>query len=1047
MAVEVIDKIKPKNGGSFPIVEAVDVEVSDGLRLPEALAAKADTSTTDNLQAQIDQIAQSTGAGTADTEIAQARVDIDGTSYNTLKARLDADQQSTNNVAADIEDSLRYATVKTTDLLTQTGYITTSGTVNPISTWKHTDYFDVNALYEVYVRANSSVASIAYYDASKNFISGVTKSGDILKLTRNHEIPTGAVYCVVSSNVGDSGAYIRVFDANFKIKDVEKNVDNILRYSTTKSNALFANIGYIKTDGTIGTNSAWRHTNYIYAESLYEVYVRGNSGVCSIAFFNASKEFISDLSYNFDDTSMHLIRDVVIPANAVYCIVSSKVEDSIAYIQAYDIKFYVDEVKSDVNSIEKFIGKKSYDFFKITGYIRTDGTLSTNTNWKHTDYLKINAVKEAYVKGNSSVCSIAFFDEDKEFIADTTYNYTDDNMHLIREITSPVNAVYCVISSTVAATESYVFAYDIGGSDTEDSSEKYDELLDGEINIEAAWVHGNLYSNGTINPSIAYRIITDNILTADRDIEITAKSGFQFALGLYSANNTLLFYVNPTDRYIVPKNAKFRVCIRRITETTSETADIEVFRKTAVIKYSERYNLIDYSTATAVGSATFTVENGYMSISVPSATDYSNGVFFPMELEAGEMYCLNYRACGVNRDTTITVDFALIGDEESENTMYGGEQKTVLPAREGICSQFAIARTGCRGVTLRIKSGNARTYQFGEIQIVKADRNVEFSMPNNSQIDEISRVKSDKAVKLANWNSKRVDNIVSSYKQRRPMVTIIDDDGNYQFYTMLYPLMLEYNIPMVSAYMANNNYRFPNMYMSKEQLADVIAAGGEIIGHTTGNLAEMDIAVAEETVSNCQKMFKANGIYTDLFVYPNGGNNEEVRSMMSKYFSGAFTTFDPERDNNDRTNFGCIANYRIKRVHCGGESYDPIATTGRYANLDTSLMEYYEELIAEAKEKNSWLVLYTHTFQMVNGQPPTDGVTQLERLEEIIQYCIEQEVDIVTASEGFETFGNAWQAGDYLGEHNTDMSLHTTQGSAMNKLGQYDIPSGNAIRW
>lgn len=98
MAVEVIDKIKPKNGGSFPIVEAVDVEVSEGQRLPEALAAKANaadvTETTDNLQEQIDQIAQAAGAGTADTEIAQARVNADGTSYNTLKARCDADYTS-----------------------------------------------------------------------------------------------------------------------------------------------------------------------------------------------------------------------------------------------------------------------------------------------------------------------------------------------------------------------------------------------------------------------------------------------------------------------------------------------------------------------------------------------------------------------------------------------------------------------------------------------------------------------------------------------------------------------------------------------------------------------------------------------------------------------------------------------------------------------------------------------------------------------------------------------------------------------------------------
>ena len=980
-------------------------------------------------------------------EVTNARTDLEGVTHTSLKARCDSDRNKAKALNDEVSDVLRYSAVRYDNLFMETGYISTAGTINPNNTWKHTDYLDVNALYEAYVRANSSVASIAYYDASKNFISGVSGTGDIPKIVKNHNIPSGAVYCIVSSNVGDSGAYIRIFDTNFKIKDVGKNVDNILRYSTTKSNALFSNVGYIKTDGTIGTNTLWRHTEYLSVESIYEVYVSGNSNVCSIAFFDEDKEFITDTTYNYADNNMHKISDITIPANAIYCIISTKVADIDSYIQMYDIKYYIDEVKSDVQSIENYISKKSFDFFDIVGYIRPDGTIETNTLWRHTDYLEIRAIKEVYFKGNSSVCSIAFYDVDKEFITDATYNYSDDNMHFVRDISAPNNAVYCIISTNVSATDSYVFAYIIGTTSTEDNSEKYDEVLDGEITIDAKWINGNLYNNGTINTSIAYRALTDNIVIAERDLKIESKDGFQFTLGIYNENNSLLFYVNVTNSYIIPKNARYRICVRRIFENTSETADVNIFRKQVVVKYSDRYNLLDNVRPTTIGNASFSTVNGYMSVTIPASTDYSNGIFFPMELESGEMYCLSYHCCGVNRDTTISVDFALIGDSVSTDTVYDGEQRTVLPSREYKCSQFAIAREGCRGAILRIKSGNARTYQFGEIQVVKVDKNIEFSMPNNSQIDEVSRVNSDKAVKLATWNSKRIDNVLSTYKCRRPMVTIIDDDGNYQFYTMLYPLMLQYHVPMVTAYMADNNYRYPNMYMSKEQLADVIAAGGEVIGHTTGNLAAMDIAVAEDTVARCQRMFKANGIYTDLFVYPNGGNNEAVREMMAKYYSGAFTTFDPVRDNDNRTNYGCIANYRIKRVHCGGDAYDPIATTGRYANLDTSLMEYFEELIAEAKEKNSWLIMYTHTFQIADGQVPTDGKSQLERLEEIIQYCIQEGVDIVTASEGFEVFGNAWQAGDYLGEHNTDMTLHATQGSAMNKLGQYDFPAGNAIDW
>lgn len=110
MAVEVIDKLKPKNGGSFPIVEAVDVEVSEGVRLPEALnlkakqtdleelsddlAGKASTSdlntATASLQAQIDQLISPV---TQDAEVQNARVDANGTSYATLKTRLDLSEK------------------------------------------------------------------------------------------------------------------------------------------------------------------------------------------------------------------------------------------------------------------------------------------------------------------------------------------------------------------------------------------------------------------------------------------------------------------------------------------------------------------------------------------------------------------------------------------------------------------------------------------------------------------------------------------------------------------------------------------------------------------------------------------------------------------------------------------------------------------------------------------------------------------------------------------------------------------------------------------
>ena len=134
MPVTIIDTLKPKNNGSFPIVEAVDVAVSEALRLPEALEAKADAAdlaitnttvsqkadkvsveqATSELQGEIDQIVISASAeAVVAPEVAQARVDSEGTTYSTLKDRLDSsDTRSRENV-----DSLRSDILNTDNLL------------------------------------------------------------------------------------------------------------------------------------------------------------------------------------------------------------------------------------------------------------------------------------------------------------------------------------------------------------------------------------------------------------------------------------------------------------------------------------------------------------------------------------------------------------------------------------------------------------------------------------------------------------------------------------------------------------------------------------------------------------------------------------------------------------------------------------------------------------------------------------------------------------------------------------------------------------------
>lgn len=104
MPVHVIGTLKPKNNGKFPVAEAVDIKVKDDLRLDKALENKADLATvnfaldnkadkatTKNLQSQINEIITPV---TQDAEVQNARVGEDGTSYASLKNRIDSEVSS-----------------------------------------------------------------------------------------------------------------------------------------------------------------------------------------------------------------------------------------------------------------------------------------------------------------------------------------------------------------------------------------------------------------------------------------------------------------------------------------------------------------------------------------------------------------------------------------------------------------------------------------------------------------------------------------------------------------------------------------------------------------------------------------------------------------------------------------------------------------------------------------------------------------------------------------------------------------------------------------
>ena len=246
MPVNVIGTLKPKNGGSFPIVEAIDVFVEGYLSLADAVShfatdemisainivlnGKANTSDVNvsvtELQAQIDQIVISaTAEAVVAPEVAAARVDKDGNTYDTLKHRIDADSEEIDKTKDSIA-GLTSATATTEASYTETN-ITSSltfsdGAINPTtgevfgsSTYKHTQKIPVNQ-GDVF---NTSV-SFRYVAAYK----GDTFKSDLGTDTSadNYTVPDGVDSIILSFTNANSGATVKQnkisVSYNFKYK-------------------------------------------------------------------------------------------------------------------------------------------------------------------------------------------------------------------------------------------------------------------------------------------------------------------------------------------------------------------------------------------------------------------------------------------------------------------------------------------------------------------------------------------------------------------------------------------------------------------------------------------------------------------------------------------------------------------------------------------------------------------------------------------------------------------------------------------------------------
>ena len=467
MAVYVIDTIKPKNGLDFPVVEAIDVSVEGYLSLADAVTHFAtDTAIaalTDSLQAQIDQIAQAAGTGSADTEVAQARVDGSGITFSSLKARLDSHDNLRKELFEDITitDNI-YIKYNTGAEQSSTGYCATG--------FIPTDYPIV-----VKTKVSEDQSGISFYNANKNFISG---SGYNPASDNETEVtltpPANAAYVRISCLKSYKNSFTcrynkalttiegkitglnsEITELNTEIQATNKKIDNLSKVDYEVVESSYININ----TGSRATNvPAYFSTEYILLDADINVRTKVGNDLSGICFYDASKRFIS--GYNpYDDNETEVTLEP--PEGAVYVRITCATNYADQFLCHYKdllgrVEIEISEVNNDISPLTE-LDNTNYVVVESSYINYSTGSRASNVSaYFSTEYVPLTYPVIVKTKVSNDLSGICFYDASKRFISG--YNPASDNETEVT-LTPPANAAYVRISCFTNYASNFVCKY------------------------------------------------------------------------------------------------------------------------------------------------------------------------------------------------------------------------------------------------------------------------------------------------------------------------------------------------------------------------------------------------------------------------------------------------------------------------------------------------------------------------------------------------------------------------------------------------------------
>lgn len=241
--------------------------------------------------------------------------------------------------------------------------------------------------------------------------------------------------------------------------------------------------------------------------------------------------------------------------------------------------------------------------------------------------------------------------------------------------------------------------------------------------------------------------------------------------------------------------------------------------------------------------------------------------------------------------------------------------------------------------------------------------------------------------KIVDRHKDAINREIISNRGRKPMITIIDDDGRSDFLTQWLPIIKEktfkIGIGVITDWVGNSNF------MSWDELENLKEKHGvDLLNHThthryLGNLSEEEVRWEFE---NSTRILKERGHNHDIMVYPYGSENKIVRQVAREYtrvgihISGGI-------------NIPPLETFKLNRVNMvpSEDSMGPVSE--------------YTAHIDDAINNNGWLILMSHS---------QFGGFDQSKIKSIIDYANSKDIEWVYPHEGLDRIGNLIDSGDYV---------------------------------